>query len=162
MKYVVKSLLKSLVLVFGVMFFSVSAQAIQWEIIGACDSKPLYQGTYESDLRKSVGQFSLEIFSQNNLAFQGNEHGINSLLNTPVGLDAIEVISDEEMRVYGWCYLVNGEQPEELASAVGFDSQADKLTWFYAYSTNFRNEWLNYCLPAHELKPAMFCSGNSK
>lgn len=134
-----------------------NAHAIDWKIYGACEESPVHQGKFEADLNKSVGAVSLDIFKQFGIPYVGNEDGLNSLLNSPIGLDSIEVVSDEEMRVYGWCYLVNGKQPLELAGQLKFTSQSDKLIWFYAYSTNLRNEWIDYCSPAYWIKAKQFC-----
>lgn len=134
---------------FTVLAVSVHAHAVSWKIFGACDNKPVQQGVFQADLNKSVGAVSLTIFAENNIPYVGSEEGLNSILNTPVGLDSIEVVSDSEMRVYGWCYSVNGKQPTEMPHQLQFQSQDDQLVWFYAYSTNKDNQWTDYCSPAY-------------
>lgn len=143
-----------------ILLVSLNAQAITWKIFDACSEDAIHQGDYSANIEKSVGDISIEIFEQQGFPYIGNAQGINSILNTPIGMDSIEVVSDEEMRVYGWCYLVNGKQPLDMASEVKFNSQDDKLIWFHAYSTNLRNEWIDYCVPANWEKPDMFCKKN--
>ncbi|MNT10524.1 hypothetical protein D3C72_1453590 [compost metagenome] len=104
-----------------------------------------------------MGALGIEIFDMNKIPYVGAAEGINSLLNSPTGMDSIEVVSDTEMRVYGWCYTVNGKQPKEMPHEIKFKSQDDKLIWFYAYSTNKENKWTDYCSPAYWIKAPQFC-----
>jgi hypothetical protein len=140
------------------LFVSTQAHAIKWEIYGACSNKPVHQGDYQADLTHSVGAISIEIFDANKFPYVGAEEGINSLLNSPIGLEAIEVVSDTKMRAYGWCYTVNGQQPTEMPQFLNFDNQNDKLVWFYAYSNFENNKWGDYCIPAYHIKAAQFCA----
>ncbi|MFV3407600.1 DUF4430 domain-containing protein [Bdellovibrio bacteriovorus] len=133
------------------------SQAVSWRIFGACKNTPVHEGTYQADLTKSVGALSLEIFDANKIPYVGSAEGINSIINSPIGLDSIEVVSDTELRAYGWCYTINGKQPTEMPDKIHFKSQDDKLTWFYAYSTNKNNEWTDYCSPAYWIAADQFC-----
>src|SRR5438445_13693274 len=102
------------VILFLLVLVPLSANAIKWKVIGPCSDKPVFQGTYEADLKKSVGQTSQEIFDKNKVPYIGYAAGFNSINNSPTGLDAMEVVSDEVMRAYGWCYAVNGKIPTEI------------------------------------------------
>lgn len=148
--------MKKVALIVSVLF-SFQAQAISWKIFGACKNSPIHQGVHEVDFSKSVGQISIEIFEQNKIPYVGAAEGLNSILNSPIGLESIEVVSDREMRVYGWCYTVNGKQPLEMPHKVYFETQEDRLIWFYGYSTNKDNEWIDYCQPAYWIKAQQFC-----
>lgn len=148
-----RTILLALVLGWGL-----SAQAVSWKVFGACQDEPIHSGSYSADLNKSVGELSVEIFNEHQIPYVGVAEGFNSILNSPIGLDSIEVVSDVEMRVYGWCYSVNGEQPEAMPHKIFLTSPLDEIVWFYAYSTNLYNEWTNYCRPANEIKAEQFCS----
>lgn len=148
------------ILMLNLTFFAAfNAQAISFEVIGACSEIPLHQGSFEvTNLSISAGATSLAIFNQQKIPYVGNESGFNSIVNSPIGLDSIEVISDTKMRAYGWCYSVNGTQPEVLAGDYLFSSNDDKLVWFYAYSTYELGQWLDYCVPSYQIKASQFCS----
>lgn len=142
-----------------ILLLSQNAHAISYEVIGACNETPVHKGTYNiQDLSISAGKASVSIFEKKNIEYIGNESGFNSILNTPTGLDSIEVISDTKMRAYGWCYSVNGQQPDVLAGDYLFSSNDDKLVWFYAYSTYEKGEWLDYCVPSFTVKASQFCA----
>jgi hypothetical protein len=150
--------MKKLTLTF-LTLFSLNSHAITWKVFGPCDSiNPVVQGEAIADLTQSVGANSVMIFDQHKVPYVGVAEGFNSIINTPIGLDSIEVVSDNELRAYGWCFLVNGRMPEAMPSQVHFKSQADVLIWFYAYSTNKNNEWMDdYCSPAYWIKAKQFC-----
>ena len=136
---------------------SAHSQALTWKVFGACTNKPVQQGEIAADLSKSVGAITVEIFNQNKIPFVGAAEGMNSILNTPIGLDAMEIVSQTEMRVYGWCYSVNGKDPVQMPHEIKFKNQSDELIWYYAYSTNNKGEWTDYCSPAYWIKAIQFC-----
>ncbi len=142
------------------LFFLISAQtqALTWEIIGACSKTPVISGEYSiENMHNTVGETTLAIFTQNNIPFQGNRDGMNTINNSPVGLDAMEVLSDERMRAHGWCFMVNGEIPDSYASQVNFESNDDHLTWYYCYATLIRNDWTSFYNATYEVRPNQFC-----
>lgn len=139
-------------------FLSAKTYAISFEVIGACSETPVYSGNYEiNDLSINAGKASVAIFEQEKVPYIGNETGFNSILNTPTGIESIEVISETKMRAYGWCYSVNGVGPEVIAGEFLFSSNNDKLSWFYAYSTYENGVWLDYCVPSYTIKAPQFC-----
>lgn len=140
-------------------FASSAVHAISYEVIGPCSEKPVYSGEMNvNDLKNSVGKISLQIFDRDKIPYIGNESGFNSILSTPTGIDAIEVISNKIMRAHGWCYTVNKVSPDVLAGDYFFNSNNDKLVWFYGYSTYNSGEWTDYCVPSYRVHAAQFCS----
>lgn len=150
-------LIKSLLVFTLFLTVSHNAHAVYFTVIGACSEKPVHSGSFKTDLEDSVGKISMDIFDFNKIPYVGTEHGMNSIINSPVGLDAMEVISDSKMRAYGWCFSVNGVIPDVLASETYFSKQNDVLNWFYAYSTYDQGVWTDYCVPAYKIKSPQFC-----
>ncbi|WII70577.1 DUF4430 domain-containing protein [Bdellovibrio sp. 22V] len=149
--------MKTTVFLFSI-FLALSANAITWKVYGPCDDKPVVQGEVAIDLAKSVGDITVQILEANKIPYIGSAEGFNSIISTPTGIDSVEVVSDTELRAYGWCYTVNGKQPAEMPHKVNFGKQTDALIWYYAYSTNKNNEWLDdYCSPAYWIKADQFC-----
>ncbi len=138
-------------------FYSQNTFAITYEVVGICEEKPVYQGEYKLPLaQQSVGLTSMEIFERDKIPYIGAERGMNSILNTPIGDETIEIISREEMRVYGWCFDVDGKQPDKMADEV-FLRGGEHLKWYYASSHYLRGEWLSYCDATYLVKPKKFC-----
>lgn len=131
--------------------------AVYYSVIGPCSSTPISQGVFPTDLSDSVGQITIDILDLQKIPFVGSEQGIASIANSPVGLDAFEVLSDVKMRSYGWCYSINGEIPDVLASQSFFTEQSDYLVWFYGYSTYDQGVWTDYCVPSYKIKTKQFC-----
>lgn len=133
------------------------AQGITLKVYGPCEDQPVFQSESVVDLQSSVGQVSVSLFDQHKIPYIGVAEGFNSIWNTPIGLDALEVVSDRLMRAYGWCYMVNGQAYDQMPDQVFLKSQSDELTWFFAYATNENNLWKDYCQPAYKIKPLPFC-----
>lgn len=154
MKKLIPSLLLSLL---AIAPFTVSA--ITYEVIGPCSDTPVHAGSFElADIGTSAGKASVMIFEQQKIPYQGDEAGFNSIINTPTGIDSIEVLSETKMRAYGWCYSIDGVEPNVMADKISFNSNGSKLIWFYAYSTYDNGSWMDYCVPSYTVKAAQFCS----
>jgi hypothetical protein len=136
---------------------STSAFAIYFDITGPCSEKPLAHGTFKTDLEDSVGQITIDILNSHQIPYTGDVKGINSIFSSPIGDDALEVLSDTKMRAYGWCFSVNGVVPDIMSHKLYFESQSDYLSWFYAYSTYDQGVWVDYCVPAYTIKSPQIC-----
>lgn len=105
---------------------------------------------------KHIGDATLYMLNFFKIPYQGSPSGLKSIYHTPTGLDAVEVISDEEMMSYGWCYTVNHKQPQVYPHEVPY-KETDSIIWFYAYAHYYRGEWLSMCNPSIERKSESFC-----
>lgn len=150
--------LRLLLIIIGNMI-SLGSYAISYEVIGPCSSNPVHSGNFNiNNSNTTAGTASVMIFDKNKIPYVGTESGFSSIVNTPTGIDSIEVISDTKMRAYGWCYSVNDVEPSVVPSEYLLASNNDKLSWFYAYSTYDNGVWLDYCVPSHKIKAPQFCS----
>lgn len=137
------------------------SHALQWEVIGPCSPKPLFHGLEVPEPSESLGAYSIRVFNNNKIPYQGVAQGLNSIANSPTGLDALEVLSDTSMRAYGWCFEIDGLTPDKMPDQVLLSENTKKIRWFFAYSLNQNNEWINYCQPAWKVRSEQFCSKNS-
>jgi len=124
--------------------------AIEWEVIGQDSPRPVFFGSHTADLSKTLGDTTVKLFDEQKVPYIGNESGMNSILNTPVG-DKLVVINNETLRAYGWCFSVDGMIPDFMPDKFYFTKQTSKLSWFFAYSLYEKGEWTKYCVPAHTL-----------
>ena len=76
--------------------------------------------------------------------FEGGTYGITQMFG--LGND-IDVISNEEMKAYGWCFSLDGVVTETMADDTLILSQDSKLRWFYGYAHHLRGEWIAQCVP---------------
>lgn len=100
----------------------------------------------EAHLGSSLGEISLEMFNNYQIPYLGTEQGFNSILNSPTGLDAMVVVSEREMKSYGWCYSINGVVPEVYPNEVFIDSVNDEVLWFWGYAHYLDGQWVGQCL----------------
>ena len=133
-----------------------SSFALEIQFFGPCQKTPLFK-TKVLNKYSQVGELTIDVLQTNNIPYKGTESGLNSIFNTPTGLDALEVISDEEMKAYGWCYKVNSVQPEEFPNEVKITAKTLVITWFYGYAHYLRGNWIKQCAPAYEELPEFLC-----
>lgn len=133
-----------------------TASAQTLTIIKPCSNQVAYSKTIDLDKEISVGEFTVKNLLEDQVIFQGTERGINSIYNTPVSLDAMEVISDTEMFAYGWCYKVNGFEPNLYPHEFTI-KQNDQVVWWFGYAHYKDGNWITQCDPSHLRAHSQFC-----
>jgi hypothetical protein len=141
--------------VFNLIFLR-AAFAHQVTVIGPCSEKPLFQIESVSKAA-TLGDLTVEVFQKHQIPFEGDRSSIRSIQNSPVGDEALEILSDRQMRAYGWCVTVNGEEPGEMPDQVVL-SRDSKIVWFYAYSLYDSGSWKTMCSPSYRLQSPFVCS----
>jgi|SaaInlStandDraft_5_1057022.scaffolds.fasta_scaffold155906_2 hypothetical protein len=138
--------------------FANNALALTFNIINLCDNSLYLSKKITVDLQTNIGEISIKTFNDNQIPYIGSIHGMNSILNTLTGTDAYEVLADNHMRVYGWCYEVNGIQPSILTSEYKITKNSnDNITWFYGYAELINNDWISYCTPVYSQPHPFVC-----
>jgi hypothetical protein len=141
---------------FLVFLFPVQVFALSFEVIGPCSEKPIYQT--ETNLQNlSLGVITEQLLKQGGVPYTGSPSGIQSIANSPVGKDAIEVLSDASILAYGWCVEVDGFQADRMPDQVIVDELAKKIRWFYAFSLYQAGEWKQYCTPSYLIRSSQIC-----
>ncbi len=144
-------------LLFLSILLSQSLMAQSLEVVGACSKEPIATFERTEFSPQSLGAFTLDALDSLGLEYQGNERGINSIEGSVIGMDALEVLSDSQMRAYGWCFSINGEVPEIFADEISLVSAEDKIVWFFAFAHYLDGQWVAQCVPAHTVSPSKLC-----
>lgn len=143
---------------------SLNASAVVFEIKNLCDNESYFKTEVSVFAPTTLSHLSLNIFESHNIPYAGAETGINHILNTKVGLEAYEIFGEENMsmRVYGWCYSINGVVPEVMMNQVTIEAKnEDHVIWFYGYAEVYKNDWLSQCVPV-QTDPQPFICGEPK
>ncbi len=127
------------------------------EFFGPCETSPLLTQTINPMAAKNVGVVTISTLEKNKIPYKGNESALSTAFETPVGMDALEVISDTEMRAYGWCYEVDGKIAEVFADKYKLNDSIKKITWFYGFAHYKNGEWISQCELTSKLKPEFLC-----
>lgn len=127
-------------------------------IQGPCSAVPTHRYEASETHFQNVGAFTLRALDALKLSYEGNERGLNSIEGSATGMDALEILSESEMRAYGWCYRVNGLAPEQFPDEIMIETAADQVEWFFAYAHYKEGIWISQCEPAYLLKPNRFCA----
>jgi hypothetical protein len=127
------------------------ASAFEFTITDICENKLVLNENIEILNDVSAGDLTLYMFKQYEIPYIGNIDSISSIFNTKTGLDSYEVI-------FGWCYEIDGVQPDVFMSQVTIDPTVHKkMNWFYGYAHYKEGEWLTYCTPVYEDKNEFIC-----
>lgn len=137
-------------------FFIVQTYAATLKVIGPCSEEPLFEAQTVLSTQTNAGRFTVGVLKEHGIPFQGEERGMNSIFNTPVGLEAMEVLNDREMLAYGWCYSVNDIEPALYPNEVILGPE-DKVKWWFGYAHFLNGEWISQCEPSHTRRSPQFC-----
>jgi len=127
---------------------------------GPCRQQPFLKMNVPSKhviQKASIGHITIDILEKKNIEFLGSIKGLASVDNTPIGHEAIEVISPNYLRAYGWCYEVNGFQPAKMPDQI-IIKKNDVIRWFFAFSSFKDGEWIDYCTPSYQIKSSFLCN----
>lgn len=141
--------------------YSFSANALEFKIQNIC-SDSLYLDTDISVLLPAkVSEITLYTLNNFNIPFEGNSDAINSLLGTPTGNDQVEYVSEDHLYVYGWCYEVDGNQPDLYMSQFIFEPDTNKeIKWVFGYAEFRSGNWISYCSPVYKNPRDFICKKN--
>lgn len=144
------------------LFTSLSANlsAVVFEVVNICGPTPYITQELYLDAPDYLSNITLDFFSKNQIPFEGNHTGMKSILNTPIGNQAIEIISDTKMRSYGWCYEVDNQIPDVLMNEVFIKPKhTEIIRWFYGYAEYDSGSWTSYCTPVYQNPHPFICDG---
>lgn len=96
----------------------------------------------------NLGALTVKALDLLKIPYLGNERGIHTIFNTPVGDEALEIISDREMKAYGWCFTVNDRLEEVYPDEIDIYEDKVNIHWFYGYAHYLAGEWIGQCIPA--------------
>lgn len=138
------------------LLFSTSALALEIEFIGPCSKESFLRKTANSTHSRNVGELSLEVLEAAKIPYLGSSRGLNQIGTSPVGDEALVILSDSEMLAYGWCFEVDGIVPEKFPDQVDVRG-VKKIVWYYAYAHYLRGEWVAQCRPSYLRPPELYC-----
>ena len=94
---------------------------------------------------------------QAGIPFVGSDSGISSIKGTVTGDAAVEVISDSEMRAYGWCFSIDGVEPDAMPDQVPVPGDGSEIRWYFGFAHYRDGAWVSYCTPTRQARPAYIC-----
>lgn len=141
---------------FLLFFISLSSFAVELKFIGPCQ-KEFIMRTQVSEEYSNVGELTIETLKKFGIPFKGTYEGLSSAFETPTGDAALEVISNQEMRVYGWCYSIDGYSPEVYPHEAMIGPETKSVVWHFGFARYYQGQWVTQCTPAHTVKPDFLC-----
>lgn len=133
-----------------------SAHAVELKFIGPCHEEFIMK-TEVTEEYANVGELTVATLTKFGIPFIGDAEGLSSAFETPTGADAMEVVSKDEIRAYGWCYSVDGVASDVYPNEVAITPDTKSIVWHFGFAKNFRGEWVTMCTPSYTVKPAFLC-----
>lgn len=130
--------------------------AATFEFVGPCQRAPLFETQIQTKVGATVGSATIALLNQFEISHQGTQRGMNSIFDTPTGLDAMEILSDTQMNAHGWCYSINGLSPEVYPDEVVLTND-DHVMWWFGYAHYDSGTWITQCEPTWKRAPTQFC-----
>jgi hypothetical protein len=142
-----KFLTSSIVLSFVLFLFSNQAGAVAITLVDRA-GRTIIEKNLNAALPSSVGSVTLSFLKQAKdegviQSYTAYEYGVVSIDEAS---NDVEVVSDTELRAWGWCFELNGTLPETMPDHALIHSPEDKLTWFYGYAHYREGKWIGQCL----------------
>jgi hypothetical protein len=142
---------------FFLVMFAPAALAVQVVVEDPCNKERWLDTQVALEPGASIGMLTVEALERNEIPFSGSEGGINSIKGTVSGDDALEIISETELRAYGWCFTVNHVESTTSSDRVVAASNQDVITWFFAFAHYESGNWTEMCKPTKISRPAYIC-----
>lgn len=128
---------------FFLMIFSFNLYALQFEIENPCTQRKYFENIQLAE-NTNVGELTINFLLKNKISFQGTQQGINSIFNTVTGIEALEVLSDKEMRAYGWCFKVDNQVAENYPDKIIVRNDSN-IKWYLGYAHYLNGYWISQC-----------------
>lgn len=106
----------------------------------------------------SVGGLTINTLEAYEIPYLGTAAGISAIRNTPTGSAAIERLSDSHMRAYGWCFSINGVEPDKMPDQIELTADTDLIDWYFGFAEFKDGSWITYCTPTDTVKPDFICA----
>lgn len=135
--------------------------AVEITFIGPCDENFIMKVQVSEDY-PNVGELTINTLKKFQIPFMGTPEGLLSAFETPVGDKAIEVVSNNELRAYGWCYSVDGYSPDIYPNQVPVDKNTKSIVWHFGFAHYLNGQWITQCTPAHKIRPKFLCEEKSQ
>jgi hypothetical protein len=142
------------------MILSTSAQAVELKFIGPCQEEFIMK-TEVKDEFDNVGELTIATLTKFGIPFQGSPEGLASAFQTPTGKEALEIVSKDEIRAYGWCYSVDGVSPEVYPHEAFISSDTRSVVWHFGFARSYKGQWVTQCTPAYTIRPAFLCKDDT-
>lgn len=137
---------------------SFKAFALEFKIQNVCEDSLYLDSDISVFLPTKVSNITFYAFESFKIPYQGNSDAINSLIGTPLGNDLVEYVSDDHLYVYGWCYEVDGVQPDVFMSQFIFDPEVNRtIKWLFGYAEFKAGKWITYCSPVYKNPRPFIC-----
>ena len=146
--------------IYGLIFLlSAPLQGVEVKVTSVCNQNKSYVMDFDLDAEKTILDYSIELLDSFLLDYQAYDNGISSIFNSPTATKALEILPNNSLRSYGWCFLTSSVKglPAKMPNEIVVTNQHEKIHWFYAYAESQQGRWVKFCEPVYKSKPKFIC-----
>ncbi|MDB9786736.1 hypothetical protein OAB57_01410 [Bacteriovoracaceae bacterium] len=132
------------------MLFLCQSWAITIKVLDPCNGEVVVQEEVPIDSSSDVGTLTINFLNKHQIPFSGTNRGMNSILNTPTGMESIDTLSDHSLLAFGQCFKLDGMIPNTMPHETTVLDEHQNLAWYYGYTGMLNGEWGEPCIPAWE------------
>ncbi len=125
-----------------ILLISSGAHAVTVKITGK-NRAALFETEIASPIPSDVGSVTIVAFDAAKIPYQGSSNGISKIYDLD---QQVEVVSNIEMRAYGWCFAIDGQVPETMPNNTDVLTQQTVVEWYYAYAHYKSGDWIGQCV----------------
>lgn len=151
-------LVKALFIAASLTLITNAAAAVTFQVRSLCSDAFTVDADINATTSDHVGGITIKGLEEAGVPYVGSAEGISSIGDSPSGDKAMEIISSTHMRAYGWCFSINGVEPAAMPDKVNITSNSDVIQWYYGFAEYKDGQWITYCTPTHQAKPAYICA----
>jgi len=138
---------------------SLSSNAARLIVYSPCEDKIETEISFQILFTEKVSKITTSLFNDYDIQHLSATNGLYSIFNTPYGSDALFITDSQNMRSYGWCYAVDGIQPNVTMDRYDFDPNLhNEISWVYGMAEMKDGQWISYCTPASQVENSEICS----
>lgn len=121
---------------------SIQSLAVTFLVTGK-NSESLLKTQVTTALPKNLGEISISVFDDLHIPYKGGTYGLTELFGLG---QTTEIISDTEMKAYGWCFSINKLTPDTMSDQTMVNENSDVIHWYYAYAHYKDGLWIGQCV----------------
>lgn len=122
--------------------FCLSTPAVTIKVVGQ-KKHMLFYKIPTTKIPSNVGDISVKIFDIHKVPYEGGNYGFSRIFDLDQN---IEIISDTEMKAYGWCFSLDGVVVDTMADQTPVTNQKSVIEWFYSYAHYKDGDWIKQCV----------------
>jgi len=134
--------MKRIILILTIFLWPLDSNAVTVNVLGR-KGVQLFSTSLDVKTPTHVGHISVLSFDQWKIPYEGGTYGMRKIFDLE---NLMEVVSDTELKAYGWCFSIDDITPETMADQSPVIDSDSVIEWYYAYAHYKNGAWIGQCV----------------